>query len=249
VTFKDYFSQHASSYARYRPHYPPALFEYLASLPAEHDLAWDCGTGNGQAAAGLTPYFARVIATDASPEQISNAVPHEKVTYRVAPAESVGLDTASVDLVTVAQAVHWFDLPVFFGEARRALKPGGAIAVWAYGLSSITPALDPMVDRFYFETVGPYWPPERRLVDDGYRSLAFPFDEIEPPEFTIELSWTLADLLGYLRTWSPTRRFIEAHGRDPVDDLEGEVALAWGDPGKERPVRWPIFMRVGRTKE
>jgi SAM-dependent methyltransferase len=260
MTFKDYFSQHANAYARHRPHYPPALFEYLASLVAEHETAWDCGTGNGQAALGLTPYFERVIATDASAEQISNAFRHEKITYRVAQAGKAdhldaGLDPASVDLITVAQALHWFDIDSFFEEAKRTLKPGGVLAVWAYGLCRITPRLDPIVDRFYFETVGPYWPPERRLVDDGYRSLVFPFDEMQAPDFVIELPWSRADLLGYLRTWSPTRRFIEVHGRDPVDDVEGEIAEAWGDTGElgeageageEKPVRWPLHMRVGR---
>jgi SAM-dependent methyltransferase len=246
MTFKDYFSQHANAYARYRPHYPPALFEYLASLPAQHHTAWDCATGNGQAALGLTPYFQRVIATDASPEQLANAFPHEKITYRVARAESAGLPPGSVDLITVAQAVHWFDIPAFFEEARRTLKPGGAIAVWAYGLSRISPSLDPIVDRFYSETVGPYWPSERKYVDDGYRSLVFPFDELQAPDFTVELSWSLAGLLGYLRTWSPVRRFIEAHGRDPVDDIEAELASAWGDASEEKPVRLPLNMRVGR---
>src|SRR5438045_1897140 len=196
MTFKDYFSQHAGAYARHRPHYPPELFEYLASLPTERHLAWDCGTGNGQAAVGLAPYFERVIATDASADQLANAFPHEKVTYRVAIAGSAGLDPGSVDLITVAQALHWFDLEAFFEEVRRTLKPGGAIAVWAYALCRITPALDAIVDRFYFETVGPYWPKERKLVDDGYRSLVFPFNEIEPPTFAIELPWTLPHLLG-----------------------------------------------------
>jgi SAM-dependent methyltransferase len=247
-TFKDHFSKHADAYARYRPHYPPALFEYLASLTAEHELAWDCGTGNGQAALGLTPYFERVIATDASVEQINNAFRHEKITYRVAQAGSAGLDPASVDLVTVAQALHWFDIAGFYEEARRTLKPGGALAVWAYTLCRISPRLDPIVDRFYFETVGPYWPSERRLVDDGYASLPFPFDELKAPHFTMELRWSLADLLGYLRTWSPTRRFIEIHGRDPVDDIEGQIVAAWGDAGEQKPVRWPLHMRVGRAE-
>jgi SAM-dependent methyltransferase len=245
--FKDYFSGHAGDYAKYRPQYPPELFAYLASVSPGLERAWDVGTGNGQAALGLTPYFDEVVATDPSEEQLRNAFPHPKVTYKLARAEESGLEARSVDLVTVAQALHWFDVTMFFEEARQVLKPGGVIAVWCYMLCRITPEVDTIVDDFYWNRVGPYWPKERRLVDDGYRSLAFPFDELEPPELIIELCWDLGDLLNYLRTWSPVRRFIEQHGRDPVDEVEGELAEVWGDPDEEIPVTWPIAMRVGRA--
>jgi len=246
MTFKDHFSGHADAYARHRPTYPPELFQYLASITGGHDLAWDCGTGNGQAAIGLAPYFKQVLATDPSEEQLRNAFPHEKVVYRVALAEEPGIDPATLDLVTVAQALHWFDVPRFFDVASKVLKPNGVIAVWCYSLCRITPQVDELVDRFYFETVGPYWPKERALVDDGYRSLAFPFDEMIAPDIDIKLRWSFDDLISYLQTWSPVRRFIERHGHDPVQDVAGELAPVWGDPSEEKLVRWPIHMRVGR---
>jgi SAM-dependent methyltransferase len=244
MSFKDHFSAHAGEYARHRPHYPAEMFEYLASVARGHELAWDCGTGNGQAALGLTPYFERVIATDPSDEQLRNAFRHEKITYRLAQAENAGLDAGSVDLVTVAQALHWFDYMVFYEEARQALRPGGVLAVWCYTLCRVSPEVDKIIDTFYFDTVGPYWPKERLLVDDGYRSMAFPFDEFETPRFQIELLWSLEDMLAYLRTWSPMRRYFEAHGRDPVHEVAAPLGRAWGDAGP-RPVRWPIVMRAG----
>lgn len=247
ATFKDYFSKQASIYSRYRPHYPQALFEYLALVAPGRDTAWDCGTGNGQAALGLTPYFRQVIATDPSEEQLRNAFPHEKIIYRQAQAEDPGIEPRSVDLITVAQAIHWFDIERFYEQAKRALKPNGVLAAWCYALTRITPEIDRITDRFYYETVGPYWPEERKLVDDGYVSLPFPFDEMQAPPISIELTWSLDDLLGYFRTWSPTRRFIEQNGRDPVDDIAGELASAWGDED-ERRAHLPISMRIGRSE-
>lgn len=246
MSFKDHFSRHASAYARHRPHYPPELFEYLASLVPVHERAWDVGSGNGQAALGLAPYFEHVVATDPSEEQLRNAFRHEKVSYCVALAERSCVRPASVDLVTVAQALHWFDPPRFFEEVRVALKAGGAVAFWAYTLVRIAPELDPIVDEFYWETVGPYWPKERKLVDDGYRSIVLPFDELDTPDFNIELSWNAEDLLSYVRTWSPVRRYIERHGRDPVDLIEQPVREAWGNPDDPKLVRFPIHLRVGR---
>lgn len=248
MTFKDHFSKHSSAYASHRPTYPAALFAYLSSIVSEHEVAWDCGTGNGQAAIGLALHFERVIATDASSEQISNAFSNDKVIYNVATAENADIEPGSVDLITVAQALHWFDLDAFYASARRALKPGGVLAAWAYGLSRVTPDVDKLIDDFYFVGVGPYWPKERKLVDDGYRSIPFPFQELQPPELSITLNWTLNNMLAYLRTWSPTRRFIEANGYDPVDALEAPLEAAWGNPSEARLVEWPIFMRIGRSE-
>jgi SAM-dependent methyltransferase len=243
--FKDHFSTQAAEYARSRPTYPPELFAFVASLARQRSLAWDVGTGNGQAAVGLAPHFDHVIATDPSEEQLRSAFTHPSVEYRRATAEDSGLDPWSIDLVTVAQAVHWFDLDGFYAEVRRVLKPGGAIAIWCYTLTRVAPEIDVVIDRYYYETVGPYWPRERALVDDGYASLPFPFHEVPAPQLQILLSWTLADMLAYLRTWSPTRRFMQANGYDPVTVVEPELAAVWDSPDEPRTVRWPVKMRAG----
>ncbi|HEY9422785.1 MAG TPA: class I SAM-dependent methyltransferase [Thermoanaerobaculia bacterium] len=166
MSFKDHFSGHASSYASFRPRYTPEIFEFVSFLPKRRSLAWDCATGNGQAAVDLAERFERVVATDASEEQIALATPHPKVEYRLALAEDSGLESGSVDLLTVATAVHWFDFDRFYAEAERVLAPGGAIAVWAYDLARISPALDRIIDRLARGIVGSYWPPERaKLID------------------------------------------------------------------------------------
>lgn len=245
--FKDHFSSASDRYAAYRPDYPAALFAWLAGLRAERDLAWDCATGSGQAALGLVQHFRRVVATDASAEQIRHAAPHPLIDYRVAPAEASGLVDRSVDLVCVAQAAHWFDLPRFYAEAARSLKPGGMIAVWGYGRMVLPGEMDALFQRFYAETVGPYWPPERALIDDGYRSLDFPFAEIEAPAFSIEVEWTLPRLLDYLSTWSAVKRYQAARGCDPLPALLAELRSLWGDPGAARALQWPLFLRAGRV--
>jgi ubiquinone/menaquinone biosynthesis C-methylase UbiE len=245
--FQDHYSNVAASYARYRPRYPQALFEHLAALAPARDLAWDCATGNGQAAAGLAAHFKRVVATDASHAQIANAQPHPGVDYRVAPAEQSGLATDSVDLISVAQALHWFDLPRFFAEARRVLRAKGVLAAWCYGQMQIpNPDAQRALDKYYAETVGPYWPPERRLIEAGYRTIAFPFEKIRAPRFTMKASFTLEELAGYLGTWSATRRYIQATGQNPVPSLARELASAWGDGGARQEIAWPLSLRIGR---
>jgi SAM-dependent methyltransferase len=252
-TFKDHFSSASDRYAAYRPDYPAALFAWLAGLcprtgtSTERDTAWDCATGSGQAALGLAPHFRRVVATDASAEQIRHAESHPRIAYRVAPAEASGLADRNVDLVTVAQAAHWFDLPRFYAEAAHVLKPGGVIALWGYGRMVLPGEMDALFQRFYAETVGPYWPPERALIDDAYRSLDFPFTEIQPPAFYIEVEWTLPRLMAYLSTWSAVDRYQNARGHDPLPALMTELEPMWGDPGKARCLQWPLFLRVGRN--
>jgi SAM-dependent methyltransferase len=245
MQFKDYFSGHATDYAKYRPHYPAALFEYLSSLTTEHERAWDCATGNGQAAFGLAPFFDEIIATDASEAQLKSAPRHEKISYRLATAGRTDIEAASVDLVTVAQALHWFDLAAFYAEVRRVLKSSGALAVWAYNLLEIEPLIDARLKEFYDETVGPFWPPERRFIEDGYRSIPFPFRELTPPALCMEASLNLHELAGYLRTWSATKQFIKTRGFDPVTALLSELLPLWGAPESEKQVRWPLALRIG----
>ena len=245
--FKDHFSSASDQYAAYRPDYPAALFAWLSGLCAEHSIVWDCATGSGQAAWGLVPYFRTVVATDASAAQIRHAAPHPRVEYRVAPAEASDLADRSVDLVTVAQAAHWFDLPRFYAEVSRVLKPGGVVALWGYGRMVLPGKMDAPFQRFYAETVGPFWPPERALIDDAYRSLDFPFGEIQSPAFYIEVEWTLRRLMDYLATWSALKRYQAAHGRDPLPALRGQLEPLWGDPDAALYLQWPLFLRVGQT--
>lgn len=242
--FKDHFSGHADAYARYRPDYPPALFAWLASVAPDRERAWDCATGNGQAAVTLAEHFGEVIATDASEKQVRNAFPHPRVSYRVAPAEVSGIEGGSVALVTVAQALHWFDIPAFYAEAGRVLRPGGVLAAWAYDVFRSTPAVDRIVDHLYRNVVGPYWPPDRKMIESGYREVVLPFEPVEAPPFAMEKPWTADDVLGYLRTWSVTRGFMEAQGYDPVATIADDLRRAWGDGAIT--VRWPLYLKVGR---
>jgi SAM-dependent methyltransferase len=248
VSFKDHFSGHAAVYASFRPGYPPALIDFVTSLAPGRSLAWDCATGNGQAAVCLAEHFERVIATDASAAQLAQATPHPRVEYRQAPAEQSGLADGSVDLLTVATALHWFDFDRFYAEAERVLAPEGALAAWAYNLPRVSPEIDVLIDRLGHGIVQSYWPPERRWVDDDYRDLPFPFEEVEAPELWIEERWPLGRLLDYTGTWSATQRYIQANGRDPRELIRDEMAAAWGDPDQEREIRWPIMMRAGHPR-
>jgi SAM-dependent methyltransferase len=245
ATFKDHFSAASERYAAYRPTYPAALFAWLAGRCTATDTAWDCATGSGQAALGLAPHFRRVIASDASAEQIRHGTRHPAIDYRVAPAEASGLPDHSVDLVTVAQAAHWFDLPQFYAEAGRVLKPGGVLALWGYGRIVLPDEMDVLFRHFYADVIGPYWPLERKLIDDAYRSIAFPFAEATAPAFQIEVDWDLPRLLDYVSTWSAVKRYREATGDDPLPALREELAPAWRT--QRRTLAWPLFLRVGTT--
>lgn len=248
MSFKDHFSAQATDYARFRPDYPAGLFAWLAGIAPMRDTAWDCGTGSGQAAVGLAAHFRHVIATDPSRRQLDHAEPHPRVEYRQASAEVSHLDTASVDLVTVAQAIHWFDLERFFSEARRVLKPGGVIAAWTYTLLDVEAGVDELIADYYKNIVGPYWPPERKLVDDRYRSLPFPFEPIKAPAFEIRTEWSRDDLLGYLGTWSATQAYQKANGIDPLAEFRRQLVPLWPDPATIKTLRWPLHLRAGRSK-
>lgn len=247
MAFQDHFAPVAGDYADFRPHYPSELFAWLADQTPGRDLAWDCACGSGQASAGLSGCFRRVLASDASASQIAAAPALPGVEFRVAPAEASGLPAASVDLICVAQALHWFDLPGFYAEVRRVLKPDGLLAVWTYGILHVAgETVDAPVQHFYHQVVGPYWPPERRHVETGYRELPFPFTEIPSPSIAMTADWTPRQLLGYLASWSATGRYRAQRGHDPITDLANALSPLWGDPAQARRVEWPLALRLGR---
>jgi SAM-dependent methyltransferase len=245
MAFKDHFSTQAGTYARARPGYPAALFDWLAAQAPARRLAWDAGCGNGQAAQALAEYFERVVATDPSAAQLEHAPPHPRIDYREEPAETPSLPAGRVDLITVAQALHWFDLERFHEAANRVLAPGGVIAEWSYALCEVDPGVDRVFMRLYDGVLGAYWPAERRHVETGYADLPFPFRRLEAPTFAMVCRWTLPQYLDYLRSWSASARYRAAHGEDPVSLLAGALAAAWGDPRAAREVRWPLALRVG----
>jgi SAM-dependent methyltransferase len=245
--FADHFSRLSTRYASFRPKYPAALFETIAGTCERRGLAWDCATGTGQAAVPLAEYFDLVVATDASEQQLRAATPHGRVRYVRGLAEKAPVRGRSADLVTVAQALHWLGLPAFYAEARRALRPGGLLVAWTYGAGRIDGgAMDAVVAEFYGEEVGPFWPPERRWVEEGYRTLDFPFEPAAITSPPMVERWTLARFLGYVSTWSAVARYKETTGRDPIPGLESRLGSLWGDPTMPRRIEWPIAVRAGR---
>jgi SAM-dependent methyltransferase len=244
----DHFTTQSAQYAQYRPTYPAAIFDWLGDQVKTRDTAWDCACGNGQATRDIAARFQCVIATDLSAAQIAHAPALPNVEWRVAHAEDSGIESASVDLITVAQALHWFDLPRFWQEVRRVLRPGGVIAVWSYGVFVIEPPnISAICQHFYEEVVGPYWPPERRIVEAGYGALEFPFDEIIAPPFEMQVEWSLDALLGYLGSWSATARYTQDRGASPIPELRERLAVHW-PPTQSLAIHWPISMRVGRAQ-
>ena len=244
--FKDYFSDASDAYRQFRPRYPAPMIKYLADIAPSRALAWDCATGSGQAACLLARHFDRVIATDASAEQIENAAMADAVDYRVERAEASSLDAQSVDLVTVAQALHWFDLPAFEQEIRRVGRPGAALAAWSYPLLQSTPAIDAVIERLYDGILGEYWTAERRMVQQGYSGVRFSLEPVDVPTFAMHDDWSLDRLLGYLSTWSAKRRYEKQLGQDPVALVADDLARAWGDPQSSVRVTWTLALKVWR---
>lgn len=245
--FEDHFSGHSEQYAQHRPKYPDEIYAYLASITPEHLLAWDCGTGNGQAAIGLSKYFDKVHATDASAEQIALASPHDKIDYCVEPAEHVSLDDSSVDVVTVAVAVHWFNLEEFYREVKRVLKPDGILAVWTYSFSEISPEIDQLVRYYYYDVIGEYWPERIHYLEEQYKTLPFPFEEVRSPSFAMEVNWNLNQYAGFLDSWSAAQRYKAQKGQHPLEIIWDKLLSAWGNENDQRLVRWPLYFRIGRN--
>lgn len=243
------FSSVARAYANFRPGYPPELFDWLACVSPARDAVWDCGCGSGQASVALAGHFSQVFATDVAPEQIAAARAHARVRYSVAPAEHSGLQQGSVDLVTVAQALHWFDVTAFYAEAARVARPHALLAVWNYPRPRfVDTELDRRFFSFYSQVVGPYWPPERRHIEDGYKMLPFPFEEVQTPEFGFELNWDLEQIAGYASSWSATARYRQALRADPVPGLRESLEAAWPAGAANVALRMPIGLRVGRLR-
>ncbi|GAB4321061.1 MAG: class I SAM-dependent methyltransferase [Candidatus Sumerlaeia bacterium] len=245
MEFKDYFSATARDYARVRPVPPARLIGWLAELCERRDLAWDAGTGNGQTAAGLAAWFRRVAATDASRDQLAQAARRPNMIYVNSVAERSGLRSHTADLVTASQAVHWFDIPAFFAEAARVLRPGGVIAVWVYTQPWMGAPFDDLLERFE-DVIHSFWPPERRIVIRRLRGLPFPFHELRPPGFAMSAELTLEGLRRYLETWSASQQYRAARGRSPVDEIDAPLRAAWGDPAVARRLTWPLHLRAGR---
>ncbi|WP_437192865.1 class I SAM-dependent methyltransferase [Planctomicrobium sp. SH527] len=245
VNFKDHFSGGSADYAAYRPGYPVELADVLATISPGRDRALDCGCGTGQLSVVLAERFNEVIATDASATQIEKAQPHKWVTYRIALAENSGLPDASVDLITVAQAAHWFDLARFYAEARRVARPQAAIALISYGVLQVEGTVDCVVQHYYHEALKSYWPAERRHVEQGYRQLPFPFLEYQIPQLMIAVEWQLEDLVGYVGTWSAVKAASKAQGVNSLIEFQKELIREWGDPQVRRRVTWPLIVRAG----
>jgi SAM-dependent methyltransferase len=245
--FADHFSRLSTRYAAFRPRYPEELFDAIAAAATHRGRLWDCATGSGQAAVPLAARFETVVASDASPQQLRSAMPHPRVRYFVALAEFVPVRERWADVVTVAQALHWLDLPAFYAEVRRVLAPGGLFVAWTYGAQQTgDDATDAVIEDFYGRVVGPYWAPERRWVETGYTSLDFPFEEVSITSPPMTTHWTLGQLLGYISTWSAVAKCREVTGLDPLPELEARLEPLWGDTGRPRLVEWPVAVRGGR---
>lgn len=249
MSFKDYFSDVASTYRDFRPGYPAALFEFLANSSPSTNLAWDCATGNGQTAIMLARHFSRIVATDASAKQVEQAELGDVIDYRVERAEASSLEDRSVDLVTVSQALHWFDLRAFEKEVARVAVDDGLLAAWSYAILKSTPAVDAVIDRLYNGILGDYWTSERRIVERGYADIEFGFREIAVPAFDMSADWTLARMIGYLSTWSAVRHYEKQHGQNPVESVADELAEAWGETSSTIRVTWPLTVRVWRVRD
>jgi ubiquinone/menaquinone biosynthesis C-methylase UbiE len=248
MSFSDHFSEQAKQYAQARPSYPESLIRFVAEAAPGRASAWDCATGSGQAAVALAAHFDQVLATDASAAQIAQAQPHPRVRYSVQPAERVDFPDTSVDALTVAQALHWFDLPAFFAEARRVLRPGGLFCAWGYSWSTVTPAIDAVVQAHILDIIQGAWAPQNALLWDGYRAITPPFVPVTPPTVTIRLTWSLSQYMAYLETWSAIRQTIQRIGRGFLDEAATNLERVWGSPAHVREVHIPVCVVAGRVE-
>lgn len=243
--FKDHFSEDSDFYRKYRPRYPESLYKWLNTKVPKPATVWECGAGSGQATEHLAKHFTHIIATEPSAPQVEQAPEIDNVTYKVCAAETFRTEPESIDVVVVAQAIHWFDLEKFFANVEEFLKPGGLLVVWGYQLMNVNEALDPLLKAFHDEFVGDYWPKERQLLNHGYSEIDFPYPALETPSFSMTGEWDLAHLLGYLNTWSATKAYEKAKGENPVELWRDKLTEAWGDKDRQK-VSWPLVLYVGR---
>lgn len=244
---KNWFDQGGQAYARFRPEYPPELATYLASIAPDTSLAVDIGCGTGQLTRQLAAHFDRVIGVDPSADQITHAAPLANLSYACAQAENLPLAERSASLITAAQAAHWFDLPRFYAEVRRVAGPQAILALISYGVLRLEGPLGERFGEFYWNEIGPFWPPERKLVDSGYATLEFPFNELQGPAIAIRLEWQLDEFLGYVSTWSAVRSARESGREELLHRFAADMARRWGDPASRQPISWPLNMRIART--
>jgi hypothetical protein len=242
---KDYFSGHSSLYATFRPTYPSTLYDFIFSHLKNKSVAWDCATGNGQVAKYLALTFDQVFATDISQNQLNNATQQNNIVYSLSPAEKTNFKDHQFDLITVGQAMHWFKLDEFYKEVKRVGKKDSLLASWGYALCKINPAIDKLFLHFYHDVVGPYWDDARKLVEDEYRSISFPFKQIPSPEFQLDVEWTFDEFVGYLSTWSATQKYIKSNGNDPLLQFAEQLKLVW-KPEEKYKVTFPLFLKLGQ---
>jgi ubiquinone/menaquinone biosynthesis C-methylase UbiE len=245
---RDNFSEIANAYSKYRPHYPVSLYHFIYRHVYHFDTAWDCGTGNGQVAAALAEHFTQVYATDLSEQQLANAIQKDNIFYKTSRAEKTDFGDNSFDLITVGQAIHWFDFEAFYKEVNRVARPDAIIAAWTYSLIRADPETNAVIDNFYTNIIGPYWDPERKYIDEAYTTIPFPFEELPAPELEITDEWTLQHLLGYLDSWSAVQHYKEKNDSNPIDQIRPALAANW-DEGEYRKVSFPIHMRIGRIRK
>lgn len=250
MTFQDHFSTQAASYAIARPTYPAALYEHLLGLVGPGARVWEAACGSGQATADLAARFAHVHASEPSAAALTLAPRLANVDYAQAPAERCALADASVELVVVAQALHWFDPAAFLAEVDRVLRPGGVLAVWCYQ-DVLLPIEFGLAHAPFAAQIHDYWPPQRRLIDEAYASMAWPFTELPAPDFELQADWDLTRLLEYFRSYSAVARYRAEHGNDPVAVLAPALAEVWGDPTNPRRIRWPmpLFLRRKSSRQ
>ena len=246
ATFKDHFSAASSAYAKYRPTYPTRLVHYLEEIAPNNSLIWDVGCGTGQLSEQLPLCFKKVIATDASSQQIAKTVANPKINYYCAPAENSKIDDHTVDIVIAAQAAHWFDHPLFFKEVKRVLKPNGIVVLATYNLMCIDEIDNTPIIEFYQNTLKDYWPPERRLVEEAYQSIDFPFQEITAPKMEMNETWSIEAVKGYIKTWSAVKKLEQKEGIEPINKLFDKLSLEWGSKDEKRLITWPLTLRVGQ---